>query len=183
LKNITNRLGKACIWGLVLLIIDFITKWLANALLPYQESVATPLPFLLLYLTHNKGYHWIFGNIENQFLWAIVGLLIVSIMIFSLIRTIRRTPDPELNLLVILSLIIGAAGNVLEVLFFGRATDFFIFRPFPWPSNLCDQYINAVIYIMLPISLIKAFLDKRKEKSLTPDQNDKRQSQSQQAQE
>jgi lipoprotein signal peptidase len=55
-------------------------------------------------------------------------------------------------------------GNVLEILFRGYATDFFIFRPFPWPSNICDQYINAILYIILPVIIIKSIIDHRREK-------------------
>ncbi len=153
--------------GIIFLLIDFITKLLANRLLPFQESVPTFLPFLTFYRTHNIGYHFLFGTISNQKLWAISGIVIVTILTISLTRSILKEKEAGFNLkimTIILSLMIGAAGNVIEVLVTGKATDFFLFHPFPWPSNLCDQYINAIIYIMLPIMLIKSFVNRRKSK-------------------
>lgn len=169
MKSTTKQLGWAYGIGILLLSIDFLTKGLANRLLPFQESVATRLPFLFFYRTHNVGYHWIFGSIDHHQLWAVAGIGIVVLIAFSITRSILRNQESGFNLksmLIILSLIVGSAGNVLEVLLTGKATDFFIFRPFPWPSNICDQYINAVIYIMLPITLVKAFIDWRREKRL-----------------
>jgi len=90
---------------------------------------------------------------------------------FSLSRSLIKDKSSRFNtvvLSIILSLMIGASGNVLEVLIKGRATDFFVFHPFPWPSNLCDQYINAIIYFMLPITIIKSFLDWRQSKKNKP---------------
>jgi lipoprotein signal peptidase len=68
---------------------------------------------------------------------------------------------------VILALTVGAGGNVVEILFTGKATDYFIFGPFPWPSNICDQYINGIIYIIMPVMLIKLLIDKVKKKEDT----------------
>ncbi len=153
--------------GLILLGIDLLTKTIANLNLPFQKSVQTALPFLSWFRTHNTGYHFIFGDISNQQLWAITGVILVVALSFSISRSLIREKDSRSNtiiLSIILSLMIGALGNVLEVLIKGRATDFFVFEPFPWPSNLCDQYINAIIYIMLPITLIKSIIDWRKSK-------------------
>jgi lipoprotein signal peptidase len=161
----------AYLFGLILLGIDFLTKSLANLYLPFQESVNTVLPFLSWFRTYNTGYHFIFGNIHNQQIWAITGLVLVVVLGFSLSRSLIKDKSSRFNtvvLSIILSLMIGASGNVLEVLIKGRATDFFVFHPFPWPSNLCDQYINAIIYLMLPITIIKSFLDWRQSKKNKP---------------
>jgi len=154
--------------GVILLIIDFLTKYLANTQLIFEKPVKTILPFLFLYLTHNTGYHFLFGVIRNQFLWAIGGLVFVVVLIFSLSHSlIKENLDKSNRIIhaVVLSLTIGALGNVFEILCRGYATDFFIFRPFPWPSNICDQYINGILYIMLPILIIKSLLEHRKEKA------------------
>ena len=155
--------------GVVLLAIDFVTKAVANLYLPLREGVKTFLPFLSLYCTHNTGYHYIFGNIGNHKLWAILGIVLVSFLIYSISHSLVKEPKSKADrkiLSVLISLMIGATGNVLEVLFLKRATDFFIFHPFPWPSNISDQYINAILYIMLPIIIIKSIVDwKRHKKS------------------
>ncbi|MCD6441144.1 MAG: signal peptidase II [Candidatus Marinimicrobia bacterium] len=153
--------------GSVLLIIDFLTKFIANARLPFEKTVSTFLPFLYFYRTHNTGYHFLFGPINNHFIWALAGLFFVSFLIFSLARSLVKDDLDHASrtiYTIILSLTIGAMGNVLEILFRGYATDFFIFRPFPWPSNICDQYINAILYIVLPVIIIKSIIDHRREK-------------------
>ncbi|MDD5766349.1 MAG: signal peptidase II [Candidatus Marinimicrobia bacterium] len=151
--------------GIALLLIDFFIKSIANRRLPFQIRVESWIPFIDFYRTYNTGYHFIFGEIGNQRLWAISGIVLVIFLIFTLYRSlIKETYDRSGFVIfsIVLSLTIGATGNVLEILFFHHATDFFIFHPFKWPSNICDQYINAIIFIMLPIIFIKSFRDKKR---------------------
>ena len=153
--------------GALLLAIDFAVKAIANKMLPYQESVATALPFLQWYRTHNTGYHFILGKIGNHQLWAIIGLFFVILLIGLLSRSFLRdrlSHSDRMIYMILIPLMIGASGNVLEVLIIGHATDYFVFRPLPWPSNISDQYINAIIYIMMPIMIIKSVLDNRRQK-------------------
>ncbi|MBN2600525.1 MAG: signal peptidase II [Candidatus Marinimicrobia bacterium] len=155
--------------GIVLLCIDFLSKFIANARLPFEKVQDTFLPFLVFYRTHNTGYHFLFGPINNHFLWALSGLIFVSALIASLIHSLVKENLDRINFTVyaaILALTIGATGNVLEILFAGHATDFFIFRPFPWPSNFCDQYINGILYITLPVIIIKSLIERIRHKRL-----------------
>ncbi len=156
-----KRIIASFIIGFILLNLDFIVKHLANKNLSFQELTTTPIPILNLYLTHNTGYHYIFGEISNHKLWAGFGIVMVIILIISLTRSIihEKTEFHKNIYAIILMLTIGAAGNVIEILTVGRATDFFMLVPFPWPSNLCDQYINIIIYVMLPIILINTFIE------------------------
>ena len=167
MKSKSRKILSAAALGTGLLIIDFLTKQLANRRLPFEKVQQTFLPFLNFYRTHNTGYHFIFGSINNHFIWALVGLVFVIILIASLIHSLIKEDLDRFNFIVysaILSLTIGATGNVLEILFAGFATDFFIFKPFPWPSNLCDQYINGILYIALPVIIIKSIIGHLKSK-------------------
>ena len=160
--------------GIILIVVDFLTKTLANKLLPFQKPVDTFLPFVVLYRTHNTGYHWIFGKIGNHMLWSFAGLVLVVFLIYSMSRTLLREfkfPFNRKFYTVLISLMIGATSNVLEILFLGRATDFFLVHPFPWPSNISDQYINAILYIMLPIIIIKSVIDWRRQKKPKTSEN------------
>jgi len=155
--------------GIVLLILDFLSKYFANTKLPFEKIQETFLPFLVFYRTHNTGYHFLFGSIDNHFLWALAGLVFVTVLIASLIHSLIKEDLDRINFTIyaaILSLTIGATGNVLEILIAGHATDFFIFRPFPWPSNLCDQYINGILYIALPVIIIKSIIEHFRHKRL-----------------
>ena len=151
--------------GVFLLLIDFVTKYLANQSLIFHQRTDTYFKGLNFYLTHNTGYHYIFGDIKNHKLWSIFGLVMLAILLFSLTKSLLKEENKFYKKLysIILTLTVGAGGNVLEILFTKKATDFFILHPFPWPSNICDQYINTIIYVIMPIILIRVFLDKKKE--------------------
>jgi len=150
--------------GSLLIIVDFITKYVANSTLVFQERAATGIKWLSLLLTHNTGYHYIFGDIKNHKLWSTFGLLMLCILLFSLTKSMLSEKNSFYKKLyaVILMLTIGAGGNVVEILVTGKATDFFVLEPFPWPSNICDQYINGIIYIIMPIMIIRLIIDKFK---------------------
>jgi len=156
--------------GVFLLLVDILSKSIVNRHLPFEKVQKTVFPFLNLYRTHNTGYHFIFGNINNHFLWALAGLVFVTILLVSLIHSLIKEDLDRANRFIyaaILSLTIGATGNILEILFIGYATDFFIFKPFPWPSNLCDQYINAILYIALPVIIIRSVIESVKRKRMS----------------
>jgi len=168
--NLKNKkyLTTAYLAGSVLLIIDFVVKYFANQQLLFQQRMETGIKWLTFYLTHNTGYHYIFGDIKNHKLWSTFGLVMLIILLISLTHSLIREKDLFFKRIygVILTLTIGAGGNVLEILFTGKATDFFVLEPFPWPSNICDQYINAIIYIVMPIMVIKLILNRKKSNQL-----------------
>ena len=157
--------------GLVLLIIDFITKYYANSILIFHQRTDTFIKWLTFFLTHNTGYHYIFGEIKNHKLWSLFGLFMLLILLIFLSNSLLKEKNVFHKRLyaVILMLTIGAGGNVLEILFTKKATDFFILEPFPWPSNICDQYINAIIYIVMPIMIIRLIFEKKMKKKLDTD--------------
>ena len=159
--------------GLFLLMIDFVTKYLANNSLILHQRTDTIIKWFSFYLTHNTGYHYIFGDIKNHKLWSVFGLVMLTILIFSLTKSVIAEKDKFYKKLysIILALTLGAGGNVIEILFTKKATDFFLFSPFPWPSNICDQYINTIIYVIMPIMLIKLFLDKKNKKNEIIEEN------------
>jgi len=143
--------------GLVLLAVDFFTKWIANVKLPLQEPVQSGVSYLHWYLTYNRGYHYIFGEMTNFRLIQSLGLIAVLVLIGLMVRKRFELPESDPNRRLFtgyIVLLIGATGNPWETLILGRVTDFFVFTPLPWPSNLADQYINIAIYILLPIWII-----------------------------
>ena len=158
----------AVITGLVLLFIDLQVKSICNTRLALHQRVDTAIPGLDLYLTHNTGYHYIFGKIDNHKLWSLFGLVMGLVLMSSFSYSIFKEKDEPFFIkmyAVVLALTIGAMANVIEILFTGKATDYFIFHPFPWPSNICDQYINAIIYIIIPVVFIRYIIKKVKNKA------------------
>jgi len=174
MKSRKKHLSIAVIIGIFLIGVDFFSKFLANKMIPYHTSLDSQIPFLKFYLTHNTGYHYIFGKIDNHLLWALFGLTVGAILIGSMIYSLLKDKLNNFYIKIysiVLTLTIGAMGNVIEILFTGKATDFFLIRPFPWPTNVCDQYINAILYIILPIILIRHLYIWIKEKKLSNETN------------
>jgi len=153
--------------GFLLLGLDFLTKWIANISLPVESPVGTALPFWKWYLTYNEGYHYIFGQLGHFRIVQTIGLVAVLILIWIMAkqRVSLAAGNPHRTLFgIYISLLIGATGNPWETLVLGKVTDYFIFTPLPWPSNLADQYINLAIYVFMPIWIYLSIRESRREK-------------------
>ncbi len=153
--------------GSLLLGIDFLTKWIANVVLSVESTVHTALPFWKWYLTYNEGYHYIFGELAHFRVTQTVGLIAVLVLIWIMARQRAdlHPGNPHRVLFgIYISLLIGATGNPWETLVLGRVTDYFIFTPLPWPSNLADQYINLAIYVFMPLWIVLSIRESRKKK-------------------
>ncbi len=143
--------------GLLLLAVDWCTKLIASARLPLDRLVPTALPFFSWRLSYNTGSHYLLGPVGEwipyRLLMGIAGTGVAVLAAF-LARETRRLPASPLRTVQWLTVagLVGALGNALEVVTIGRATDFFMIHPFPWPANLCDQFVNAVVFVLLPLS-------------------------------
>jgi len=145
--------------GLLLLAVDFTTKAIASAQLPLERMVSTVLPFLSWRLTYNTGSHYLFGSVGDLIPYRLImgvaaAAVVVLVTFFGRdLRELESSPMRTVQWLMIATLI-GSLGNALEVVVSGRATDFFMIHPFPWPANLCDQFVNVTVFVLLPLSLI-----------------------------
>ena len=149
----------AIVLGLLLLGADLVIKSIANARLPLNQLVKTPLPFFSWRLTYNTGSHYLFGAVGEIIPYRLMmGIALVAVLglIAYMARETHHLPPSPLRTVqwLIVAGLIGALGNAVEVVYHGRATDYFMIHPFPWPANLCDQFVNAVIFVLLPLSLI-----------------------------
>jgi lipoprotein signal peptidase len=123
-----------------------------------DQVVATPLPFLVWRLTYNTGSHYLFGSVGQWVPYRMVmGIAAVAVvaLVTMMAWDVHRASRSRLRTAQwwLVAVLIGALGNALEVLTRGRATDYFMLRPFPWPANLCDQYVNAAMFVLLPLTL------------------------------
>ncbi len=144
--------------GALLLLIDFAAKTVARNSLPPDQQVRTALPIFSWRLAFNTGSHYLLGSIGDwipyRWMMAAAGLAVAGLVIF-LAREVHHMPASRLRTVqwLMVATLIGALGNALEVVLSGRATDFFMIQPFPWPANLCDQFVNATVFVLLPLSL------------------------------
>ena len=148
----------APVLGLFLLAVDFTTKAIAVANLPLNQRVPTLIPFLSWRLTYNTGSHYLFGSIGEyipyRLMMGAAGLLVCGLIVLLAREGQRMHPSRWRAIQwLMVGFLIGALGNALEVVALGRATDFFMLDPFPWPANLADQWVNVTIFALLPLSL------------------------------
>ncbi len=162
----TSRLaaGAAVTLGILLLAVDFTTKALADARLPLDQLLPTAVPFFSFRLTYNTGSHYLFGAIGDWLPYrAVMGVAAVAVvgMVVFIGRDLRRMGPGRVRTVywLMIATLIGAMGNAIEVVLTGRATDWFMIHPFPWPANLADQFVNATVFVLLPLSLLFGWRD------------------------
>ncbi len=145
--------SKLGIWILAgTLIIDQITKWLAEATLNSTSSVDV-LPILTLQLTHNPGiaFSFFIGSNSDLLLGAVILVALAVLVLW-----IRATEGGRLATIGFALIVGGAIGNIVDRIFQGEVVDFlrlhfgdrdlFVF-------NLADFALTIG-----PIILIVAFL-------------------------
>lgn len=152
--------------GIGLFALDWAAKALAERSLVFgAEPIPSPIPFISWYLSYNEGYHYIFGALGPYRWIAGASLALAAGMVAYLLRwagQMERTAPARKVVVVMATLLVGALSNPVEILLRGHATDFFRVRGFPWTANLCDQYVNLIVYVLTPILLVMVWrgLDK-----------------------
>jgi signal peptidase II len=133
--------GKLYVLVLVLIAIDQLSKWSAEANLPFQQPVDV-VPFFSLYLTYNTGVafsmlSW-FGSYGLIALTAIVTIILIVLW--------QRVPrHHQLTLLGFAFVIAGAIGNLIDRVSYGHVIDFFLFHTQSWAFavfNVADAFIT-----------------------------------------
>lgn len=139
----------ACRWcwwlsGSVI-VLDQVTKFLAETLLTFHQPVPV-LPSFNLLLTYNTGAAFSFlAGAGGWQRWFFLGLgLLVSV---GLIVWLRRLKPTEKRLAAALALILGGAiGNLIDRAWLGQVIDFIqlYYQHWYWPAfNLADSAITV----------------------------------------
>jgi signal peptidase II len=116
----TSRLGIAIVAGT--LIVDQITKLIADASLEYQTLVEL-LPILALYLTYNPGIAFSFLTSSNTTL--LLGL-VIAITIAVLVIWVRSNEGGRLSAIGFGLIVGGAIGNIIDRIVNGHVVDFLL---------------------------------------------------------
>ena len=138
--------------ALIIVVLDQVTKQLADNLLNYGEPLAV-IPSFNLTLLYNKGAAFSFlnsaGGWQRWFFTAIA--LVVSLVI---VWWLKAAGDEQRWTSVALVLVLGGAvGNVIDRVLFGHVIDFIqvYYKTFYWPAfNVADSAIcvGAAILIL-----------------------------------
>jgi signal peptidase II len=130
--------------------LDRITKYFIINYLSFSDSIEI-FPFLRIVNIRNTGAAFgIFRNFGSIF-FIVISL---AAMIFVINLLVRRTYN-----FIGLSLVLGgAAGNLIDRIFYGKVVDFIDFSvgSFHWPSfNVADSALTVGIIIIFLSSLLK----------------------------
>lgn len=146
-----------CIWIILLIVLDQITKLFAIVHLKNIDSISLIRGVFELRYLENRGAA--FGMMQNmKVIFVIIALLMLMFVIFALLKL----PDNKryLPLRIIMILIgAGAVGNLIDRLFRGFVVDFFYFSLIDFPIfNVADIYVS-VSCILLVILVLFVYKD------------------------
>ncbi len=161
------RRWKLLLWiGSLSIIADQLTKYWARA--NFKEGV--PEPFIDGYwdfiLAWNKGSA--FSMFENVSYGRIILSLIALLAIGAIVWMVHQAEDKQTGLVVALSLMAGGAiGNVIDRMYFGKVTDFVLwkYKTHTWPVfNVAD----IALVVAVGLFVIVAYKDWQAQKNAPP---------------
>ncbi len=139
----------------VVVILDQISKYLANNSLEYAQPFAV-FPSFNLTLLYNRGAAFSFLDDAGGWQrWLFTGIALFAIVF--IVNWLRKLGDKELLLALALSLILGgAAGNLIDRVWFGYVIDFIqvYYEDWYFPAfNLADAAITLGAVLLIWSSL------------------------------
>ena len=131
--------------SLVVIILDQITKYVANAQLVYAEPLPV-LPSFNLTLLYNRGAAFSFlSDAGGWQRWVFVTISFLAAILLTV--WLRKLKSEQWALALALSLVIGGAvGNLVDRLWLGYVIDFIqlYYKNFYWPAfNVADSAITV----------------------------------------
>jgi len=144
-------MGKWFGVSVVVILLDQVTKYFAEARLIYAEPMAV-LPSFNLTLLYNRGAAFSFlsdaGGWQRWFFVTVSFLASVALVIW-----LRKLKPEQWQLALALSLVLGGAiGNLIDRLWLGHVVDFIqvYYRDFYWPAfNIADSAITVGAILLL----------------------------------
>ena len=137
--------------SLIVIVLDQVTKQIAEAMLPKHQAVNL-FPYFDWYLTYNTGAAFSFladaGGWQRWFFTAIA--IVISVLI---VQWIRKLPAEETTTAISLALILGGAiGNLIDRVYLGHVIDYIQIwlGNYPWPAfNIADAaiFVGAVVLV------------------------------------
>jgi signal peptidase II len=141
------------------LVVDQLSKWLANGALGLGESIGL-LPMLAMTKAYNYGAAFSFlGSASGWQRWFFIALAIVVCTV--LLVWLARLAQHERRTALALSLILGGAiGNLVDRVLYGYVIDFIdvYYQAWHWPTfNVADSAITLGAGLLL----LDAFIGSR----------------------
>ena len=143
---------KIYIIGIIIFIIDQITKCIISSYLKLNESITIIKDYFYIKYINNTGASW--GILSNNRILLIVLSIIALIILIRYINTFKKTKLNEIGFGFLLG---GIIGNLCDRLLFGYVKDFIdlIVLHYDFPVfNIADIFIVCGV-ILLIISIIR----------------------------
>jgi len=141
--------------SVLVILLDQVTKYIADARLVYAEAVPV-MPSFNLTLMYNRGAAFSFlSDASGWQRWFFVSISLTASVL--LILWLRKLASGQWLLALALALILGGAvGNLIDRLWFGHVIDFIqlYYRDFYWPAfNIADSAITVGAVLLVWDSL------------------------------
>lgn len=149
-----------CFMSVVILVfIDQYTKYIAVIKLKDNEPFAIIKNILEFYYLPNGNTGAAFGMLKgHQLLFTIIALLVSALLVFIIYRI---PAEKKYNFLIIILLMIisGGVGNMLDRIKQNYVVDFIYFRIIDFPIfNVADMYVS-VATVLLIVSILFVYKD------------------------
>ncbi len=128
---------------LCIIILDRISKWIVLSNMEPYETI--PLIKDVFHLTYAKNTGAAFSIFKgNATLLAGFSVIVIGVMIYFLIRQLKRQPDKKWFIISISMIVGGAIGNLIDRLYYGFVIDFFDFRLINFAVfNVADSFVTV----------------------------------------
>ncbi len=143
---------KVCILGIIIILIDQMSKIIISSFLSLSESIKVIKNFFYITYVHNYGGAWSLFN--NKVTLLVIATLII---IFILIKYMTKFKINKRNIIGFGLLFGGILGNLIDRVCFGYVKDFLDFKIFGYNYpvfNIADIAIVLGV-ILLAIAIIK----------------------------
>jgi len=137
--------------SLLVLVLDQLTKYLADSGLDYAQPVAL-IPQLNLLLLYNPGAAFSFLSDASgwqRWFFVVIGVVISTILLVWM----RGLSSTDKRLAIALALVLGGAiGNIMDRLLYGYVIDFIdvYYNNWHWPAfNIADSAITVGVVLLL----------------------------------
>ena len=142
--------------SLLIVVLDQITKQIADGSLPFQKLVEV-LPGFDWFLTYNTGAAFSIladaGGWQRWF-FTLVGILVGIVIFFWLRKLTRNETWTAISLSLILA---GDIGNLIDRIYYGHVIDFIQvwLGSYPWPAfNIADSAISVGVVLLILTSFL-----------------------------
>lgn len=141
--------------ALLVVVLDQLTKYLADSLLIYGQPLVV-LPSFNLTLLYNRGAAFSFlSDASGWQRWFFVVVSITASVLLTL--WLRHLKPGQVLLAAALALVLGGAvGNLIDRLWFGHVIDFIqvYYQEYYWPAfNIADSAISVGAVLLIWDSL------------------------------